>query len=100
LCKERFTVKHFLRRFAASPTVRPLSRGSSVPSRFGQTPEELVFVAVLFVSSASFVAMSVGDPELMALVAATGIVVVLLGTLIVRDGVRHDREQSRAVTSR
>jgi len=40
---------------------------------------ELLFAVTLLIGSASLVSMASGDPETMALVALTGITVVLLG---------------------
>ncbi|WP_090622857.1 hypothetical protein [Natrinema salaciae] len=45
---------------------------------------ELLFTVTLLIGAASFVLMAGGDPETMALVALTGVTVVLLGTALVR----------------
>jgi len=52
-----------------------------VQSRINHATADVALLAVLLVTTASFVAMSLGDPELMALVAATGVVVLALGLL-------------------
>lgn len=44
----------------------------------------LLFTVTLLIMSVSFVSMASGDPKTMALVALTGITVVLLGMCLVR----------------
>lgn len=50
---------------------------SVVPPRFTNTGVDIAFTAMLVVLSASFAATAVGDPELLALVACSGIAVML-----------------------
>jgi hypothetical protein len=50
-------------------------------SRINHATADVALLAVLLVTTASFVAMSLGDPELMALVAVAGVVVLALGLL-------------------
>ncbi|MCU4799945.1 hypothetical protein OB920_06135 [Halobacteria archaeon HArc-gm2] len=62
-------------------------QSANVPSTWGQlnaSAVELLFAVALLIGSASLVSMASGDPETMALVALTGITVVLLGLSLVR----------------
>ncbi|WP_227133863.1 hypothetical protein [Halorubellus salinus] len=49
------------------------------------TAVELLFAVSLLIGSASLFAMASGDPEMMALVALTGLTVIFLGTALVRS---------------
>jgi predicted neutral ceramidase superfamily lipid hydrolase len=50
-------------------------------SRISHATAEFALVAAMLVTSASFVAMSLGDPELMAFVALAGLAVLAVGLL-------------------
>jgi hypothetical protein len=62
-------------------------QSACVSSTWGQlnaSAVELLFAVTLLIGSASLVSMASGDPETMALVALTGITVVLLGMGLLR----------------
>ena len=62
-------------------------QGTVVPSTWGElnaSAVELFFAVTLLIGAVSFVSMASGDPETMALVALTGITVVLLGVGVIR----------------
>jgi uncharacterized membrane protein YgdD (TMEM256/DUF423 family) len=54
---------------------------AAVQSRLNHATAEVALLAALIVTSGSFVAMSLGDPELMAFVAVAGVVVLAVGLL-------------------
>jgi len=54
---------------------------AAVQSRFDHATAEFALLTALLVTSASFVTMSLGDPELMAFVAVAGVVVLAVGLL-------------------
>jgi len=54
---------------------------TAVQTRISHATAKFALVAALFVTSTSFVAMSLGDPELMAFVALTGVLVLAVGLL-------------------
>jgi hypothetical protein len=57
------------------------------------TAVELLLAVTLFIGSASLLAMASGDPEPMALVALTGIAVVVIGTALLRFSERLRTEE-------
>ena len=61
--------------------------GFSLPSTWlglNARATELLFTMTLLIGSISLVAMASGDPETMALVALTGVAVVVLGATFIR----------------
>jgi len=65
---------------------------AAVQSRTDHAAAEFALVAALLVTSASFVAMSLGDPELMAFVALAGVLVLAVGLVALSRG-RPDRSR-------
>lgn len=57
---------------------------------------DLLFAVTVLLGSVSLLAMASGEPETMALVALTGIAVVLLGTALVRIS-EHLRTNGRSL---
>ncbi|MCO8267098.1 hypothetical protein ACOZ4B_19365 [Haloferax prahovense] len=58
-----------------------------IPSTWEELNADVIaflFTATLLIGAASFALMAGGDPETMAVVALTGVAVVLLGTALVR----------------
>ncbi len=61
--------------------------GFSLPSTWlglNTRATELLFAMALLIGSISLLAMASGDPETMALVALTGVAVVVLGATLIR----------------
>ncbi|WP_114577923.1 hypothetical protein [Saliphagus sp. LR7] len=59
----------------------------SVPSTWSELnvrAVELLFAVTLLIGAVSFAVMASGDPELVAVVALSGITVVLFGTALIR----------------
>ena len=73
----------------------PTQDRSVVSGRLTNTAVDAVFALSLVVLSASFVAMAVGDPELVAFVACVGVAVLLVGYAVL--AVSAGRETRRAV---
>ncbi|MFC4986324.1 hypothetical protein [Saliphagus infecundisoli] len=67
--------------------VHSQQRRSGVPSTWGElnsSAVELLFAVTLLLGSVSVAVMASGDPELMAVVALSGVTVVLFGMALVR----------------